>query len=660
MFRLLLLISFLSITSFLSAQYIDTTGAKIIIRENESSKALFTIDWEKVYFQNSKINVKEKLGSYNVTFKKGNPLEGFKIINLNKKYVLWKNGASAIQLLIKDIGNKKIEVIISSNELPNHWHIPFKRNLNEKIYGGGIQFSKYGDLNKTIINLSQENGIGRGGGSINKWTSLAGVNGESYATYCPLPKFATNSDRSFSWNDYCYSKVEFSKDYITFDIFESSISFILGYDTTNNELKGFNQPLPYKLPSWSLGTIIGAQGGTQKALEKLSSLTDAGVKVNALWIQDWVGKQPTKFGSRLKWNWQLDQKHYCQFDSLRSILKQKDIKLLGYVNPFFALGGPYEEKGISKGYFIKENTIAKKFEFGGIKGYMIDLFNEDAYNWMKKIIKTNLVDKGFSGWMADFAEWFPIDNDQEFILENIKQHNEYPVLWAKLNYEIIIENDNKEILYFNRSGGKGTEQYSSMMWAGDQMVDASIEDGLGSVFDAYLSSSYSGLPILHSDVGGYTSIKKPFIKNYLRNEKLLKDWMLLEAFTPVFRTHEGLLPEDNIQVYSDSSIIHIFKKFSDINHALLPYFEELIEQKNKNGTPIFKEIEHNIKDFKTDNPGFCVGNQIMIIHQIQKDDYTPLINFGWKFVNNCGALKLKPSEDNRIIVAVKNIKFIVK
>ena len=136
--------------------------------------------------------------------------------------------------------------------------------------------------------------------------------------------------------------------------------------------------------------------------------------------------------------------------------------------------------------------------------------------------------------------------------------------------------------------------------------------------------------------------------------------MLLEAFTPVFRTHEGLLPEDNIQVYSDSSIIHVFKKFSDINHDLLPYFEQLIEQKNNYGSPIFKEIEHTIKDFKTDNPGFCVGSQIMIIHQIQKDDYAPLINLGWKFVDNCGDLKLKPSEEERIVVAVKNLKFIAK
>ena len=234
-------------------------------------------------------------------------------------------------------------------------------------------------------------------------------------------------------------------------------------------------------------------------------------------------------------------------------------------------------------------------------------------------------------------------------------HKEYPVLWAKLNYEIIKENQDKELFFFNRSGCTGTEQYSSMMWAGDQMVDYSIEDGLGSVFDAYLSASYSELPIIHSDVGGYTSVKKPLIKNYIRKKQLLKDWMLLEAFTPVFRTHEGLLPEDNIQVYSDSAIINTFKKFSDINHSLLPYFKHLIKEKEEEDKQIISHINHRIKNFQTKNTGFCVGDQIIIIHQKEYEDYNKLQKLGWKFVNNNGELILIPNKNAKIIVAVKKL-----
>ena len=327
---------------------------------------------------------------------------------------------------------------------------------------------------------------------------------------------------------------------------------------------------------------------------------------------------------------------------------------------FFAEDGPYVNEGISNGHFISNNEEVIKFKFGGIKGYMIDLFNTAAYNWMKQIIQTNLVDEGFSGWMADFAEWYPIRTNAEKLINDLKKHNEYPVLWAKLNYEIITENSEKELFFFNRSGGKKIEQYSSMMWAGDQMVDYTVEDGLGSVFDAYLSASYSGIPIIHSDVGGYTSIKKPLIKNYLRKETLLKDWMLLEAFTPVFRTHEGLLPEDNLQVYSDSLIIQAFKKFSNINHKLLPYFKQLIKERNETGNHIFSEIYHTIKGFKTTNPGFCVGKKIMIIHQLEKEDFTFLIKEGWKFVDNSGSIKEKPQEKDKIIVAIKDLAELIQ
>ncbi len=658
--RYLVFISFLWILTPLKTQFLDTTGGTITIRESSTKKELFILDFKKMYFQNTKVKVKEKLGSFHVSFKESTPTEGFKITKYDNQAIAWKKGNKEIQLEIGTNSSGKIELTISSNVKTNHWHIPFKRKPLEKIYGGGIQFSKYQQYNKSIINLTQENGIGRGGGSISKWTSLAGAVGESYATYCPLTQFTTSLNRSFSWNDYAYCEVEFSDDLITFDIFDQAASFTLSFDESLKEIHAITKPLPYKLPSWSLGTLLGVQGGTQEVQKKLNTLLKQGVKVNALWIQDWVGKQPTKFGSRLKWSWQLDQNHYSQFERFKTELKEKNIKLLGYINPFFAEDGPYVNEGILNGYFISNNKEFIKFKFGGIKGFMIDLFNTAAYNWMKQIIQTNLVDEGFTGWMADFAEWYPIRTNAEKLINDLKKHNEYPVLWAKLNYEIITENSEKELFFFNRSGGKKIEQYSSMMWAGDQMVDYTVEDGLGSVFDAYLSASYSRIPIIHSDVGGYTSIKKPLIKNYLRKETLLKDWMLIEAFTPVFRTHEGLLPEDNLQVYSDSLIIQAFKKFSNINHKLLPYFKQLIKERNEMGNPIFSEIDHTIKRFKTTNPGFCVGKKIMIIHQLEKEDFTFLIKEGWKFVDNCGSVKDKPQEKDKIIVAIKDLAELIQ
>ena len=56
---------------------------------------------------------------------------------------------------------------------------------------------------------------------------------------------------------------------------------------------------------------------------------------------------------------------------------------------------------------------------------MIDLFKNEAFQWMKNIIQTNLVNQGFSGWMVDFAEWYPIVDDSEIMIQMLKMHNEY-------------------------------------------------------------------------------------------------------------------------------------------------------------------------------------------------------------------------------------------
>ena len=63
---------------------------------------------------------------------------------------------------------------------------------------------------------------------------------------------------------------------------------------------------------------------------------DAGAQIDAVWIQDWVGKRQTKYGSRLNWTWQLDTIQYPAFKNFKEELTKKNIKLLGYVNPFFA------------------------------------------------------------------------------------------------------------------------------------------------------------------------------------------------------------------------------------------------------------------------------------------------------------------------------------
>lgn len=625
-----------------NAQVLDTANGKVYIHfTNESPD--YVLDMTKIKCGSSNIKVKDNLGSYHVKFDKVASLNNYTIIRKTDSLLLWKYREKEIQLLLTPINESHFKLQFSSNQKVNHWEFSVERLHNEQPHGGGIQFSEYTTYNKKWINLSQENGIGRGGGSISKWTKLAGVAGENYATYAPSPRFFTTQNRFFEWNEFAYSEVTFTSEDISLTVLDQSVDMTLGIAP-----KEVNTSFAYNLPDWSLGTILGLQGGSKEVLNKVYKVKSGGAHIDAVWIQDWVGKRATKFGSRLNWTWELDAVHYPNFGEFRAQLDQQNIKLLGYVNPFFAEKGKYITQGLQKDYFVKDkNNTSILFNYGGMDGYMLDLFNPEAYSWMKQIIQANLVDNGFSGWMADFAEWYPVNVDGDIIL-GLKKHNEYPVLWAKLNYEVIQESG-KELFFFNRSGGMQTPKYSSMMWAGDQMVDYSEEDGLLSIFDAYLSSSHSGFPILHSDAGGYTSVKKPIIKNYIRDTLLLKDWLFLEACTPTLRTHEGLLPEDNAQVY-DEEMLHFFGEITKLHYALLPYFREVLYSNRNSRVPIFSDASQ-LNDIFKNQKSIAVGKDLIILFFDEKNIFD--LPQDWLFLYPNKTFSTSPLPNMNIQVLVK-------
>lgn len=88
-----------------------------------------------------------------------------------------------------------------------------------------------------------------------------------------------------------------------------------------------------------------------------------------------------------------------------------------------------------------------------------------------------------------------------------------------------------------RAGSTGSQKYSTMMWAGDQNVDWSLDDGTASVVPAALSLAMTGHGLHHSDIGGYTTLFE-----MKRSKELLLRWCDFSAFTPMMRTHEGNRP----------------------------------------------------------------------------------------------------------------------
>ncbi len=372
------------------------------------------------------------------------------------------------------------------------------------------------------------------------------------------------------------------------------------------------------LPEWIYdGAILGMQGGTQTVLEKLQKAKEANVAIAGIWCQDWEGCRVTKFGYQLMWNWKWDEALYPNLDKKMKEWEQEGIRFLGYINPFLAIEKELYQEAKEKGYCVK-NKAGEDYQvtITTFPAAMVDFTNPDAYEWMKHIIKENLIAFGLKGWMADFGEYLPCDSVLYSGEDPKKIHNKWPAIWAKLNKEAIEESGlDEEIFFFARAGYTESIRYSKMMWNGDQHVDWSMDDGLPSVIPATLSLAMSGFGITHSDAGGYTTMFQ--IK---REEELLMRWVELSTFSPLLRTHEGNQPGNNVQYDSNERVLKHFAKMSQMHQKLAPYLKHYIKETETLGIPLMRPLFYHYEEEAAFNESYeyLLGRDILVAPVLEK------------------------------------------
>ncbi len=360
------------------------------------------------------------------------------------------------------------------------------------------------------------------------------------------------------------------------------------------------------LPEWALGgAVVGLKQG-EASFERLEALIDAGASVSGLWCEDWVGIRETSFGRRLFWDWQWNADRYPDLPARIAALKARGIRFLGYVNPYLAVDGPLYPEAAAKGYFAKclDSDEPYAVDFGEFHAGVVDFTNPAAADWFADaVIGKRMLDFGLDGWMADFGEYLPTDL-RLFDGDPMQEHNRWPVRWAEVNARAIASRGRTgDVLWFMRAGHTGVQAHCPLLWAGDQSVDFSRHDGIGTVITAALSSGLVGNAFSHSDVGGYTSLF-----GNVRTPELLLRWYELGAFSPVFRTHEGNRPDDNLQIDSTAELIEGFVRWSRIHAALAPYVAHLIAEAQATGLPAQRALFLHHPD---DRQSFTIQDQYL-------------------------------------------------
>jgi alpha-glucosidase len=373
-----------------------------------------------------------------------------------------------------------------------------------------------------------------------------------------------------------------------------------------------------KLPDWLYdGVILAVQGGTDTVQHKIDTAKAHGISVNGIWSQDWCGCRKTGFGYQVMWNWKWDEELYPELDKKIAEWKAEGIRFLGYINPFMAIEKDLYRYAAAHGYCVKDKK-GKDYlvTITTFPAAMIDFTNPEAYEWYKSILKENLIGIGLGGWMADFGEYLPPDCVLYSGEDPWVKHNEWPAIWAKMNREALEEcGVSDEVFFFTRAGFTDTVRYSTMMWNGDQHVDYSVDDGIGSVIPATLSLAMSGFGITHSDIGGYTTIM-----NMTRGKELLMRWAEMNAFTPLMRSHEGNQPARNVQFDLDDELLNHIARVTDWHVALKEYINAAVAECAARGTPVIRPLFYHYDEEAAyeESEEYLLGRDILVAPVIKE------------------------------------------
>lgn len=516
-----------------------------------------------------------------------------------------RNGLNSLKVLFTEENGRHVVKFIENPDNLNRVWLRLTAEKEEHVYGCGEQFSHFDLRGKNFPLWTSEQGVGRNKNTYITFMadSIDQAGGDYYTTFFPAPTFVSTRKYYCHVDNTAYMDFDFKNENyhelqiwdipekITFETGESYLELV----EKVTELLG-RQP---ELPEWVYnGVVIGVQGGTEACVKKLDNAIEKGLKVSGIWAQDWEGERYTSFGKRLMWNWQWDSKLYPGLDEEIKRLNSKGVKFLGYINPYVAIEGNLYKEASENGYLAKD-AEGKDYlvEFGEFYAGVVDFTNPKAFDWYKDVIKKYLIDFGLSGWMADFGEYLPTDLYLHNGVSAEIMHNEWPAIWARVNKEAVEEAGKlDEITYFMRAGATGSQKYCTMMWAGDQNVDWSMDDGLASVIPAALSLGMVGCGVHHSDIGGYTTLF-----GMKRTKELFMRWAEMGAFTPFMRTHEGNRPLDNWQFDSDDETLFHFAKMSRVYTTLAPYIKATVKENSEKGIPVqrplFMHYENDEKSY---------------------------------------------------------------
>ncbi len=484
--------------------------------------------------------------------------------------------------------------------------LPIRCDASGSFHGFGAQTAATDQRGQAFRVFLSEQGIGRDGSSWN-------FSGDAYTSYFPMPwyvdarGFGVLIETDHRVNvDLCAADPEvatvevMSGDALTWRVMDGPSP--MDVLAQLGEVVG----RPQAPPVWAYGTWMCMQGGEERVREQVQSMEDAGIDATVLWVQDWSGRRENVGGGYgVQYRWLADEAElYPDIAAFFAELKGRGYRIVGYMNPFVDPALQHWDEMVAGGMLPLHPDTGEVYTFVGPRGNMTtaDLNNADTRDYIKAHLSAAVTEVGLDGWMADFAEWLPIDAVLADASDAAAAHNRYPEAWQRLTREVMDElRPDGDWLMFARSGWTGVQSVAMIHWMGDQEADFLPTDGLPTVVPLMLNVSMSGQPFVTHDVAGFSGGPS--------TRELYWRWTELGAFSPFLRTHDGNERDENWRWDSDEETLAHFARMSRIHDALGPELMALGQAAAETGAPM---VRHLMLAFPDDPETWGISDQYLL------------------------------------------------
>ncbi len=489
---------------------------------------------------------------------------------------------------------------------------------DEHFTGLGGQSFDVDHRGQTVPLWVQEDGIGKEDVPDDRYEGVWFLTGRKHSTHTPMPMMLSSAHYALVVDSDARSTFELCSDAhpdtARFSTWQPAITVELFLDDTARGALAQMIAWVGKSPRPPLHAFfpwVDAIFGSANVRRVAQKLRDNQISAAAIWTEDWHGGRDTATGYALKENWRVDRTLYPDFEAVADDLHAAGFAFLTYFNTFVDDTADVYAEATTPGYAIHKDGATYEFTgvaFGG--STLLDLTNPAAVTWAKGVLGENIA-QGADGWMADFAEWLPVDATLASGADPHLDHDRYPIQWARLNRELLKPIAGRpDPIFFMRSAWLHGQADAMVIWSGDQQTDWSVGDGLPSVIPMGIGLGITGFPYFGGDIAGYMSQG-----TVPTSEELFYRWTAFGAFQPVMRTHHGRSARDNFQWEHDAGSIAHFRRWTRFHAQLAAYLWGSIGSYEQSGLPLLRLVALEFPDEPwawTATDEYLLGDRILV------------------------------------------------